>query len=87
MGQAFRPMDRPSSSDLTAPDPAAIDLAPVTMECLRCHTPALMRFYGMCVPCRDELRAKYSVERRTIDVPEYTPKMNVTPNAVAVKDD
>jgi hypothetical protein len=33
------------------------------------------------------LRAKYLGEGRVIDVAEYEPKINVTPNAVALKDD
>ena len=34
-----------------------------------------------------ELRAKYLGEGRVVEVAEYEPKMNVTPNAVALKDD
>jgi hypothetical protein len=36
---------------------------------------------------RTELRIKYLGEGRDVDVAEYVPKMNVTPNAVALKDD
>jgi hypothetical protein len=64
-----------------------VDLTPEVMECMRCHIEASMRFYGLCTSCRDELRAKYDREARTIEVAEYEPKMNVTPNAVALKDD
>ncbi len=64
-----------------------LDLTPVEMECLRCRAVEPMRFYGLCTQCRDELRERFSVERRTIEVAEYEPKMNVTPNAVALKDD
>lgn len=65
------------------------DLAftPVEMECMRCGTRTAMRFYGPCPACRDELRAKYSREGREIAVEGYEPKMNVTPNAVALKGD
>ena len=45
------------------------------------------RFYGPCQSCRAELRAKYLGEGRIVEVAEYEPKMNVTPNAVATKDD
>ena len=45
------------------------------------------RFYGPCARCRLELRAKYDRAGRVIEVAEYEPKINVTPNAVAVKDD
>jgi hypothetical protein len=44
-----------------------------------------MRFSGPCPTCAAELRAKYERESRVIDA-EYAPKMNVTPNAVALKD-
>ena len=54
---------------------------------MRCGKRAEMRFYGPCPACRDELRAKYSREGREIAVEGYEPKMNVTPNAVALKDD
>jgi hypothetical protein len=73
-------------------DPASIDLAevtftPVEMECLRCHERAPMRFAGMCVGCRDELRAKYAGPGRQLATEAYEPKTNVTPNAVAFRDD
>ena len=45
------------------------------------------RFYGPCESCRSQLRAKYLGEGRIIEVAEYEPKINVTPNAVAWKDD
>ncbi len=44
-------------------------------------------FYGPCESCRVALRAKYVAERTDVCVAEYEPKMNVTPNAVALKDD
>ena len=44
-------------------------------------------FYGPCESCRAALRAKYVAVRTDVDVTEYEPKMNVTPNAVALKDD
>jgi hypothetical protein len=46
-----------------------------------------MRFYGLCTDCRGELRDKFDREARAIEVGDYEPKMNVTPNAVALKDD
>ncbi len=57
------------------------------MECMRCHGEQAMRFYGLCSGCRQELRTKFEREKRTIEVAEYEPKMNVTPNAVALKED
>lgn len=59
-------------------------------ECPRCHRPldeSSDRFYGPCTECRTELRAKFLGEAREVEVAEYVPKMNVTPNAVALKDD
>jgi hypothetical protein len=64
-----------------------VDLKPETMECMRCHREEPMRFYGLCDGCRAELRAKYDATAREVEVEEYEPKMNVTPNAVALKDD
>jgi hypothetical protein len=44
------------------------------------------RLYGPCTSCRSELRARYLGEAREVEVAEYVPKMNVTPNAVALKE-
>jgi hypothetical protein len=46
-----------------------------------------MRFYGLCTVCRAELHERFNREARTIEVEAYEPKMNVTPNAVALKPD
>ena len=60
----------------------------LTSACPRCGAPITdERFYGPCTSCRDQLRAKYLGEGRVVEVAEYVPKMNVTPNAVALKDD
>ena len=64
-----------------------LDLSPIPMECMRCHREEPMRFYGLCQACRGELRAKFERGARNLEVAEYEPKMNVTPNAVALKDD
>ena len=64
-----------------------LDLTPVDMECMRCHRTAPMRFYGLCTECREELHVLFARESRDVEVAEYEPKMNVTPNAVALKDD
>ena len=45
-----------------------------------------MRFYGPCDDCRGELRAAFAGEAKIVVVEAYEPKMNVTPNAVALKD-
>jgi NMD protein affecting ribosome stability and mRNA decay len=59
----------------------------VEFACPRCGTEVSEQFYGPCTSCRAELRAKYLGEGRDVEVAEYVPKMNVTPNAVALKDD
>jgi hypothetical protein len=64
-----------------------VDLTPVEMECMRCHRSEPMRFYGLCTSCRSELQAHFARDARDVEVEEYTPKMHVTPNAVALKAD
>ena len=64
-----------------------VDLTPVEMECMRCHRSEPMRFYGLCSSCRGELQARFTREAREVEVEEFTPKMHVTPNAVALKAD
>ena len=59
----------------------------VETTCLRCGKPTRLRFRGPCEQCVAELDAKYQGEARAVDAEEYVPKMNVTPNAVALKDD
>ena len=55
--------------------------------CPRCRTDVVDDFYGPCETCRIQLRTAYRSEGRVVEVAEYEPKMNVTPNAVALKDD
>ena len=63
------------------------DLEPVAMTCPRCGHEASERFYGPCSVCRTALRAAHTGEARDdVEVADYEPKMNVTPNAVATKD-
>lgn len=59
----------------------------LSFVCPRCSAAVSDAFYGPCNGCRTELRAKYLGEGRIVEVAEYVPKMNVTPNAVALKDD
>ena len=59
----------------------------LSFACPRCRASVNERLYGPCASCRDQLRAKYVIEGRVIELADYEPKMNVTPNAVAVKDD
>jgi hypothetical protein len=58
-----------------------------TFDCPRCHRSVHARFYGPCEACRTELRTQFARVAREVTVAEYEPKMNVTPNAVALKDD
>ncbi|MCH9835986.1 hypothetical protein K0U83_10010 [bacterium] len=56
-------------------------------SCPRCQTSAVDDYYGPCATCRSDLAAKFSGLERAVRVAEYEPKINVTPNAVALKDD
>jgi hypothetical protein len=60
--------------------------ADLEFTCPRCESAVTARFYGPCPACRDALRVAYLSEAREVEVDEYVPKMNVTPNAVALKD-
>ena len=40
-----------------------------------------------CPDCRAGMRERLAGEAREVETTEYVPKMNVTPNAVALKDD
>ena len=65
-----------------------LDLEATAMfDCPRCGASVSQRFYGPCVSCGAALRAKFLGVGRDVEVAEYVPKMNVTPNAVALKAD
>lgn len=59
----------------------------VDVDCPRCHRAVQQQFYGPCERCLAELRATYQAEASVAEAVDYEPKMNVTPNAVALKDD
>jgi len=59
---------------------------PIARTCPRCGATAASRFYGPCETCRAELRASLGGEARELETAAYEPMMNVTPNAVALKD-
>jgi hypothetical protein len=62
-------------------------MAGVSFDCPRCGAAvADDDLYGPCPACRAQLRARFAGESRDVEVAEYEPKMNVTPNAVALKD-
>ena len=55
--------------------------------CMRCGKPAQLRFAGPCAGCMDELTVRFPGVARVVEAEEYVPKVNVTANAVALKDD
>ena len=55
-------------------------------DCPRCGNPVSEVFYGPCSTCVENLRATFVSEARHVEAEAYEPKMNVTPNAVALKD-
>jgi len=57
------------------------------ITCPRCGSSAEVNYYGPCDACRDQLRAEVTAAGRHAQQLEYEPKMNVTPNAVAFKDE
>ena len=63
-----------------------LDLSFFDTECPRCGRTAPMRFRGPCRGCRDELYEKFPGSAREVAAPEYEPKVNVTPNAVALRE-
>ncbi len=60
---------------------------PLSFVCPRCGDQVAARFYGPCEGCRTSLRAELARDARVVELGAYEPKMNVTPNAVALKDD
>jgi hypothetical protein len=54
--------------------------------CPRCAQTVSDQYYGPCSECRDQLRTTYAGEAKDVSAAAYEPKMNVTPNAVALKD-
>jgi len=56
------------------------------LSCPRCQQTVVERFYGPCDRCRAELRATITNEASAAEAPEYEPKMNVVPNAIASKE-
>ena len=59
----------------------------LTVDCPRCGRTVDQQFYGPCERCLAELRVAYQSEASAAETVAYEPKMNVTPNAVALKDD
>ncbi len=57
------------------------------ITCPRCATECEVEYYGPCESCREQLKATLRRDAGDVTAVEYEPKMNVTPNAVALKDD
>lgn len=75
---------RPAAWQPEPMDTATDELLAIT--CPRCTHEVTVRFYGPCDACRDLLRAEQAGTAREVEVAAYEPKMNVTPNAVALKE-
>lgn len=67
--------DRPQAFDLEA------------FPCPRCEKVMSAASYGPCPECVAQLKASQRTEGGDQAAAAYEPKMNVTPNAVALKDD
>lgn len=64
-----------------------LDADQLNFDCPRCAAQGTARFYGPCPACCTQLRATQGTDARDDIVAEaYEPKMNVTPNAVALKE-
>ncbi|MEM7274914.1 MAG: hypothetical protein AAF547_17665 [Actinomycetota bacterium] len=71
--------DRIISADTPAPEV-------LSFLCPRCGLPAEGRYFGPCRACNEQLQATYVGVAKDVEAPEYEPKMNVTPNAIATKE-
>jgi hypothetical protein len=74
----------PGPSPLLTPELRAAE--PLDFECPRCGTAAHERFWGPCSACRAALQDEQGSAARDVEAEAYEPKMNVTPNAVALKE-
>jgi len=66
------------------PEPAQFDLS--SFACPRCGETTSAASYGPCPACVDALHAAQRGEGGGEAAAAYEPKMNVTPNAVALKE-
>lgn len=58
----------------------------LSFACPRCSTDVSEEFYGPCAACRGDLRASLGGDFQDVEAAAYEPKMNVTPNAIALKE-
>jgi hypothetical protein len=59
----------------------------LTFDCPRCQRPTEADLYGPCPMCVVELKARFAGQARDVEVADYEPKLNVTPNAVAMREE
>lgn len=57
------------------------------ITCPRCGVATEERFYGPCTGCRTDLRAAFVRDAEIVELAEYEPKVNVTANNVASRED
>lgn len=65
---------------------AGTDRTLLDITCPRCGSAASVAFYGPCGSCREALRVAFAHDQHEVETVAFEPKMNVTPNAVALKD-
>jgi hypothetical protein len=59
----------------------------IEFTCPRCQGATAARYYGPCRDCVAVLRAEQGTDGTgLVEVGDYVPKMNVTPNFIATKD-
>lgn len=80
------PADFPPEPWTVATVPPEAPEGDLAFTCPRCRGEVAEAAYGPCLSCRSELRAQQGGEQRSVEEAAYVPKMNVTPNAVAVKE-
>lgn len=79
---------QPDESDVPSSTEVRTEGEMAVFDCPRCRQETRARFYGPCAACYEELRATLGVEPKDDGVADvaFEPKMNVTPNAVALKE-
>lgn len=76
--------DAPKPEPTVFDEPEQFDLS--SFPCPRCSTVISAESYGPCADCVTQLKATQQNEASGADAAAYEPKMNVTPNAVALKE-
>ena len=66
------------------PEPEQFDLT--SFPCPRCQKTMSAESYGPCPMCVEQLKMTQQTEGSGEAAAAYEPKMNVTPNAVALKE-